>query len=246
MLKHGTQQPEQQKYLGNYRAKVVDNEDPLGAGRIRVRVYQIHGDQVLDDHLPWAIYCDPFMGGDVDLGGLIVPDEGSDVWVFFEAGCHEHPAYFAGAPSKPDMPSEKARNYPKNKVFKTKAGFTFEMDDTDGDTRLRIYQPSGNEKVCDNDGNVDETIVGNVTEDVGGDHTETLAGTLTITADGVIKLTTGSTFSVSNSSEELVKVLSDTIQEILNITTNTIYGPMPPNNLAAFAALKQRLDTFLE
>ena len=54
--------------------------------------------------------------------------------------------------------------YPQNKVFKTKAGFVFEIDDTEESTRLRIKQPNGNEKVTDINGHVEEVIEGNVSE----------------------------------------------------------------------------------
>ena len=87
---------------------------------------------------------------------------GSKVWVFFENGDHTQPVYFAGAPSGKDGPTEKNATYPKNKVFKTKAGFVIEIDDTEGETRLHIKQPSGNDKLSDGEGNVTETIKGDV------------------------------------------------------------------------------------
>jgi hypothetical protein len=160
------------RFYGNYRALVVKNnpaEDKYvkskTAGSVKVRVFGIH-DDVSDDALPWAIYADPFMGGSVDSGGLIVPDEGSKIWVFFENGDHNQPVYFAGAPSGKDGPVEKDATYPTNKVFKTKAGFIIEIDDAADATRMRIKQPSGNDKVSDHGGNVTETIVGAVNQTV--------------------------------------------------------------------------------
>lgn len=157
------------KHYGNYRAEVVDNLDELESGRVKVRVFDIH-DELEEDQLPWAIYSDPFMGGAADSGGLFVPDIGNHIWVFFENGDVTQPVYFAGAPAKPHLPKEKSTGYPKTKVFKTQAGFVFEIDDSEGETRLRIKQPSGNELNCDHEGNVDDTIQGNLVINVESGH----------------------------------------------------------------------------
>jgi len=177
------------KFLGNYRAKVIDNEDiiqgeSVKSGRIKVRVFGVH-DEVDEEALPWAIYADPFMGGGEDSGGFFVPDIGDIVWVFFEQGDHDQPVYFAGAPSRNDMPSERnVEDYPKNRVLKTKAGFIFEIDDSENETRLKITQPSGNVKESDHEGNVKENIVGDVDENIEGDVTKTIGGNLTINVEG--------------------------------------------------------------
>ena len=160
------------RFFGNYRATVIKN-DPKDekyiktktSGMIQVRVMGIH-DDVPEAALPWAIYADPLMGGSVDSGGMIVPDVGSKVWVFFENGDHNQPVYFAGAPSGKDGPVEKDSTYPTNKVFKTKAGFIIEIDDAKDATRMRIKHPSGNDKLSDHEGNVTETIVGAVNRTV--------------------------------------------------------------------------------
>lgn len=182
MINHGNTVNTSNKFYGNYRAVVVDNEpvdkdgNPVYTGKVKVRVFGIH-DDVDEAALPWAEYSDPFMGGFEDLGGFIVPNKDSKVWVFFDGGDHDSPVYFAGAPAKPHMPVEKeVEDYPQNKVFKTKAGFVIEIDDSEENTRLRVYQPSGNEKISDHEGNVTETIVGNVER--------TIAGTLTVDIEG--------------------------------------------------------------
>jgi hypothetical protein len=62
--------------------------------------------------------------------------------------------------------------------------------------------------------------------------------------DGTIEVVTKSTVSVTNGTEELISLLSETIQAISEITTNTIYGISPINNINAILTLKDRLDTF--
>lgn len=154
------------EYYGNYRAKVVNNEDPNGNGAVQVRVYAIHGDDVKDRDLPWAIFADPFMGGAMDVGSSCIPDVGNHVWVFFEAGDHRQPVYFAGAPSmegrgNPQLPKEsRETEYPNNRVFKTKTGICIQLDDSDGAVRIKVSHPSGYSTIIDNEGNEHKNIPG--------------------------------------------------------------------------------------
>lgn len=180
------------QFLGNYRATVVDNVDvddngnPVTSGRVKVRVPKVHGPDVPDEALPWAHYSDPFMGGLDDVGSILIPEVGAMVWVFFEAGDHDQPVYFAGAHSKNGLPSEKSEEgtYPTKKVIKTKAGFIFEIDDTEGQTKLKITQPNGNIKESDHEGNVAETIVGDVVETFQKNVTQNITETLIIDVEG--------------------------------------------------------------
>ena len=56
---------------------------------------------------------------EIDLGTFAVPDVGTQVWVFFEAGDIYQPVYFAACPNKlKGQPTEKATNYPNTKVWK--------------------------------------------------------------------------------------------------------------------------------
>lgn len=154
------------KFYGFYRGEVITVDDNLNAGRVKIEVFGVF-DGLSSDQLPWAIYADPFMGGQGDLGGFFIPDVGSHVWVFFEEGDHTQPVYFAGAPARPHGPSERSNGtYPRNKVFKTKTGYVFEIDDSPDQTRLHIHHPSGNDYLADHGGNVDEYIVGNVSRQI--------------------------------------------------------------------------------
>lgn len=64
--------------------------------------------------------------------------------------------------------------------------------------------------------------------------------------DAFISINQSGQFKMSNGTEELVTILSDFLGEMGNIKTNTMIGPQPPINLAAFSALKVRLDTLKE
>jgi len=92
---------------GFYRGIVVDVDDPLKSGRIRVRVYPMfHAAE--DDTLPWAILADSNFGGAANEGKFSIPSINAHVFVFFENGDHRFPVYFAGAPAiqdgVPDLP----------------------------------------------------------------------------------------------------------------------------------------------
>lgn len=96
------------KFHGFYRGIVVDTNDPLENGRVRIKVYPLFQD-VQDDHLPWAIYADPSMGGTSNVGSINVPKVDSHVFCFFENGDHRFPVYFSAAPAidggVPDAPT---------------------------------------------------------------------------------------------------------------------------------------------
>ena len=177
------------EFNGFFRGEVLKNDDPKKAGRVKIHVFGVY-DNMPVEHLPWAILADPMMGGLKDNGGIFVPEVGSHVFVFFEQGDHEKPVYFAGAPAiqdgEPDTPSESREEgeYPYNKVFKTKAGISFEIDDTEDAIRFKFKHPSGNQMEIDNDGNKSETIVGDSEKNIEGDKTETVSGDVTESIEG--------------------------------------------------------------
>lgn len=204
----------QDKIYGNRRGEVIDNKDPLNAGRCKIYVFGLY-DGVQIDSIPWALYSDPFMGGNSDVGGMFIPDEGDHVWVFFEEGDPEQPVYFAGAPAMNDGPQEakSSSGYPSNRVFKTKSGHTLEFDDTDGDTRIRIAHKSGSQKIWTEDGDVEEVVEGGLqifVEDdaalhvkgnafmkVDGDCSRTVDGNVTDNVSGTYKLNVGGDYKTS-------------------------------------------------
>lgn len=200
MPKKDRQRPSAQ-FHGMYRGEVVDVDDPYEAGRIKVLVYGVF-DGLSADQLPWAIFSDPLMGGQEGIGGFIVPDVGSHVWVFFEEGDHTQPVYFAGAPARPHGPPERNENttYPRNKVLRTMAGHVIEIDDSPDATRIRVAHQSGTQKtyahngdseelITNNmylfvEGNVETRIEGNETKYVEGNVTEVIKGNFTTSVMG--------------------------------------------------------------
>jgi uncharacterized protein involved in type VI secretion and phage assembly len=120
-----------EEFNGNYRGQVMNNSDPLQAGRIQVQVLPmlVNVDSSL---LPWAIPAMPLSSGSgTGYGSFSVPNIGSWVWVFFEQGSIYQPVYFAEAvdPTR-GIPSFVATDYPNRRGFQTKSGIQIYTDDT--------------------------------------------------------------------------------------------------------------------
>ena len=73
---------DEQPYWGLYRAIVADNDDPRQLGRLRLRVPQVSGNDIVTD---WAF---PRTGlwGNANQGAFAVPNVGDVVWCEFESG----------------------------------------------------------------------------------------------------------------------------------------------------------------
>lgn len=160
---------------GIYRGKVLDNNDPLFLGRVKIEVYpmMIGADtaKTLDNiegietgTLPWAVPSMPlFEGAGSGYGFFAVPKTGTYVFVFFENGNLYQPVYFAAATDGTHgLPTERNTNYPDRKVWKSSSGCIVELDDTDGEEEMVITHPSGTIVSIEPDGKVTIDSVGEV------------------------------------------------------------------------------------
>lgn len=77
---------------GFYRQEVIQNNDPLKAGRIQIKVYGLM-DNIPASDLPWADPLIPFVGE--GYGIVNIPQVGSQVAIMFEQGNIYRPFYFA-------------------------------------------------------------------------------------------------------------------------------------------------------
>ncbi|MCX2731945.1 phage baseplate assembly protein V [Saccharopolyspora sp. NFXS83] len=75
------------RFLGKFRGRVVDNADPLQIGRITAQVPDVLGDVAST----WALPCLPFTGR--GAGQYVVPQVGAGVWVEFEQGDPSFPIW---------------------------------------------------------------------------------------------------------------------------------------------------------
>jgi uncharacterized protein involved in type VI secretion and phage assembly len=79
-----------QKFLGKYRATVVNNVDPMQIGRIQVIVPDVSNIMLSS----WAMPCVPVAG--IQMGVFTVPVIGSGVWIEFEHGDPDYPIWVGG------------------------------------------------------------------------------------------------------------------------------------------------------
>lgn len=130
------------KIQGNYRALVVDNDDPSQLGRIKARIYPWY-EGIEAASIPWARPAMPLsVGAQSGAGSFCVPDVDSHVFVFFEAGDPYQPIYFAEAQNGVSgLPSDRITNYPNRRVFETKSGIVNYIDDTAKIVKLKT--PNG-------------------------------------------------------------------------------------------------------
>lgn len=148
---------------GIYRGLVVDNEDPMNIGRVKVRVYSIHGvSDIADEDLPWATYCSPF--GSANSGSFIIPEVNNTVYVAFEGGDQQYPLYLGTVYSTGkaeaygvgntsgrkrnvrartlEKPVEAINNDVKV-LYKSSKGSIIVFEDTDGEECVRIQDAMG-------------------------------------------------------------------------------------------------------
>ncbi|MFJ1546112.1 phage baseplate assembly protein V [Streptomyces sp. NPDC088246] len=103
------------RYLGKFRGRVVDNNDPLHIGRVTAEVPDVLG----DEPSTWALPCLPFTGP--QAGQFVVPPPGAGVWVEFEQGDPSFPVwtgcwYGAEAELPPDARTAVQQNSPNKPV----------------------------------------------------------------------------------------------------------------------------------
>ncbi|WP_428230107.1 type VI secretion system Vgr family protein [Flavobacterium sp.] len=213
-------------------AKVTDNNDPEGLGRVKVDFYWANGGKSSE----WMRMIQPHSGA--GKGFYFIPEIGEEVLVGFEGGNAQNP-YVMGTHYNGQESS--GYNTPKNdmKVIRTRSGIIIVFNDADGS--VLIQDPSGNKYLMDGNGNMEfeapknmtfnaggnitmnagqnlTTNVGvNKTDTVGGNYTETITGSkfLSIGINFMVKvmgnfgeLIKGKRESESSERKEMAKMVS--------------------------------------
>lgn len=130
------------RFLGKFRGRVVDNNDPQRRGRIRAEVSDVLGRQPST----WALPCLPFTAE--QAGHYNVPQPGSGVWIEFEQGDPSFPVwsgcwYGTEGELPPDARTAQATDPPSHPVvIQTPAGSKLVLEDIPGGGVL-LQIPSG-------------------------------------------------------------------------------------------------------
>ena len=113
------------RFYGKYRGLVQDNQDPSNMGRITAKVPEVLGDVITG----WALPCSPYTGPNQGL--YLVPEQGSGVWIEFEAGDPSRPIWSGMWWGDGELPSDEKGTSatPKLKILRTKQGLLLAMDD---------------------------------------------------------------------------------------------------------------------
>ena len=131
-----------------YRAKCIDNKDPLKTGRIKIVIPEVNYTKYKEGEGVWAYPCTPFAGcnleeSDVsDFGCLMIPPINSYVFIFFEGGDINRPVYFGGLITEGAIPTENQAGekwYAKHTLIKTpKKRLIMVSDDDSSDSCIII------------------------------------------------------------------------------------------------------------
>ena len=133
---------------GLLRGIVVDNNDPLKLGRVKIRVIAAYGEQPVNN-LPWAWPCFPY-GGAKEQGFFAVPEKGAGVYVMFQYKDGEpdptYPVWLGQWHAQNETPSEIAGNSEDAhhyKGFKTTSGHNMIFCDKPGEEFIEIKDKHG-------------------------------------------------------------------------------------------------------
>jgi uncharacterized protein involved in type VI secretion and phage assembly len=114
------------RFYAKYRATVVDNNDPIARGRLKVRVPAVMGETDV-----WALPCLPLAGP--GMGAYLMPEIGAGVWVDFEDGNPSFPIWSGGFWGDDQAPTDNAGSAasPTLKVIRSESGLMVTMNDRD-------------------------------------------------------------------------------------------------------------------
>jgi hypothetical protein len=152
--------------------EVVDIEDPLKIGRVRVKVFGKF-DEIPTTDIPWAYPANNVTAGSDSGGGFFsVPKMGSIVSVRFDNGNLYHPEYYYVQKISNEVKAEIENSYPNAHViiydtvtegalkifFTEEKGLMFDYKETrinvKPDNSLFIDNPNGDSIELKNDGNI--------------------------------------------------------------------------------------------
>jgi type VI secretion system secreted protein VgrG len=145
-------------------AKVIDNNDPDGLGRVKVEFYWAGGSMKSD----WMRLIQPHAGA--GKGFYFIPEIDEEVLVGFEGGSAERP-YIIGTNYNGSESSGYNTSGNNQKVIHTRSGT--KMIFNDAERSVLIEDPSGNTWKMNGQGNIDMTAPKNFTVNAGENITFT-------------------------------------------------------------------------
>jgi uncharacterized protein involved in type VI secretion and phage assembly len=162
---------------------VIDNQDPDGLGRVRLKFPSLADDEI--GH--WARVAVLMAGA--ERGTFFLPEVDDEVLVAFESGDVRRPYVLGGLWNGRDRPPETNADGKNNlRLIKSRSGHLIRLDDTAGAEKIEIVDRSGKHSITiDTAGNT-------ITIASGADiKLEAPQGTITLSAQKIELSSTGNT-----------------------------------------------------
>ena len=187
-------------------ARVVDNNDPMGMGRVRV---QFPWQEEKGQKTPWIRLIQPHSGA--GKGFHFIPEIGEEVLVGFESGNAEKP-FVMGTHYNGSETSSYHTSGNDKKVIHTRSGTKIILNDAEGS--VFIEDPSGNTYLMDGNGNINVNSPKNMSFTAGED--------INISAGKNMNTTVGNDhkINITNNHQFKSKSYKQTVNE--NKTVNVI------------------------
>ncbi|CAD0001437.1 type VI secretion system Vgr family protein [Flavobacterium salmonis] len=154
-------------------AKVKDNNDPEGLGRVKVQFNWAGGNNSSE----WIRMIQPHSGS--GKGFYFIPEIGEEVWVGFEGSNAQNP-YVLGTQYNGSESSGYADGKNNVKAIHTRSGTKIILNDAEGS--ILIEDPSGNTWKMDGQGNIDVNAPKNFTVNAGDNFTVTAGKNISLSA----------------------------------------------------------------
>lgn len=134
-----------QYYYGVMQALVVDNEDPLGEGRVRLTYPWLNQSMETE----WCRVCQTYAGS--GYGSFWVPEKNDEVLVACVHGDLNEAVVLGGLYNGKDKPASKREKAPglDQKLFRTKGKHQLLLDDSQNDKKMEMKSSAGHSVLLD-------------------------------------------------------------------------------------------------
>ncbi len=167
------------RYHGVHPAVVVDNQDPDGEGRIKVRLPWSH-DSGQEEYAVWARLATPMAGP--DRGTWFVPENDDEVLVAFGGGHPDAPYVVGSLWNGTDAPPVSMNQSNDIRAIVSREDIRITFDDTVGAVKLTLSTPGGRTITLDDGG-------GSVRiEDAGGNSIEFTSAGIDLRTSGTLTM----------------------------------------------------------
>jgi uncharacterized protein involved in type VI secretion and phage assembly len=183
--------------------RVIDNQDPKGLGRIRVKLAM----HTQDQQSFWARVATPMAGP--EIGAYFLPEIEDEVLVGFVAGDSAHPVILGSVWNHARRPPETNDGKNDRRLIRSRSHHELRFDDGDANEieltmrdGSRLYLADGQALIEDRQGNRIEIKDGNVTVE-GAQKLTLKAPNIAIEASAQLELRAGATCKIRGAMVEI-------------------------------------------